>query len=60
MKISPIIRLSENLLEGVALGFKKMIQIEKLNKRQLGFQLEEELMNYILKEPVEIGQKIPN
>lgn len=60
MKIFPIIRLSENLLEGVVLGFKKMIQIEKLNKRQLGFQLEEELMNYILKEPVEIGQKIPN
>lgn len=37
-----------------------MYQFEKMDKRLLGKQLEEELMNYIRKEPVEIGRKIPN
>lgn len=37
-----------------------MYQFEKINKRLLGAQIEEELMNFILQTPVEIGQKIPN
>ena len=37
-----------------------MYQIEKMNKKLLASQVEEELMNYILHEPVEIGEKIPN
>ncbi|MCB7321131.1 FadR family transcriptional regulator [Lacrimispora sp. 210928-DFI.3.58] len=37
-----------------------MYQIEKMNKGLLGTQVEGELLNYILKEPVEVGQKIPN
>jgi GntR family transcriptional repressor for pyruvate dehydrogenase complex len=37
-----------------------MYQIEKMNKKLLAAQVEEELMNYILHEPVEIGEKIPN
>lgn len=37
-----------------------MYQFEKMNKKLLGSQVEEELMNYILEEPIEIGQKIPN
>lgn len=37
-----------------------MYHIERMEKKQLGLQLEDELMNYILKAPVEIGQKIPN
>lgn len=37
-----------------------MYQFEKMNKKLLGSQVEEELMNYILNEPVEIGEKIPN
>lgn len=37
-----------------------MYQFEKMNKKLLGSQVEEELMNYILHEPVEIGEKIPN
>lgn len=37
-----------------------MYQFEKMDKRLLGKQLEDELMNYILEEPVEIGRKIPN
>ncbi len=37
-----------------------MYQFEKMNKKLLGSQVEEELMNYILSEPVEIGKKIPN
>ena len=37
-----------------------MYQFEKMNKKLLASQVEDELMNYILKEPVEIGQKIPN
>ncbi|WP_442912287.1 FadR/GntR family transcriptional regulator [Lacrimispora sp. 210928-DFI.3.58] len=34
--------------------------MEKMNKGLLGTQVEGELLNYILKEPVEVGQKIPN
>lgn len=37
-----------------------MYQIEKMGKRQLGDRLEDELMNYILKAPVKVGEKIPN
>ncbi|MDO5416434.1 MAG: FadR/GntR family transcriptional regulator, partial [Lachnospiraceae bacterium] len=37
-----------------------MYQFEKLDKKLLGQQIEDELMNYILKEPVAVGQKIPN
>lgn len=37
-----------------------MYQFEKVNKKLLGSQVEDELMNYILEEPVEVGQKIPN
>lgn len=37
-----------------------MYQFEKIDKKLLGEKIEDELMNYILEEPVEIGQKIPN
>lgn len=37
-----------------------MYQLDKLEKKLLGSQVEEELMNYILKSPVKIGEKIPN
>ena len=37
-----------------------MYQFEKINKQLLGSQVEDELMNFILQEPIEIGQKIPN
>ena len=37
-----------------------MYQIEKMNQKLLAPQVEEELMNYILHEPVQIGEKIPN
>lgn len=37
-----------------------MYQFEKLNKKLLGSQVEEDLLNYILQEPVKIGEKIPN
>ena len=37
-----------------------MYKIEKMNKKLLASQVEEELLNYILHEPVEIGEKIPN
>lgn len=37
-----------------------MYRFEKMDKKLLGAQIEEELLNYILTEPVEIGQKIPN
>ena len=37
-----------------------MYQYGKVDKRLLGEQIEDELMKYILEEPVEIGQKIPN
>lgn len=37
-----------------------MYQFEKMNKKLLGSQVEDELMNYILQEPVEVGEKIPN
>ncbi|MCI5649956.1 MAG: FadR/GntR family transcriptional regulator [Fusicatenibacter sp.] len=37
-----------------------MYQFEKMGKKLLGEQIEEELMDYILKEPVSVGEKIPN
>jgi len=37
-----------------------MYQLEKMNKRLLGSQTEDALMNFILSEPVEVGQKLPN
>lgn len=37
-----------------------MYQFEKINKKLLGSQIEDELMNFILQEPIEVGQKIPN
>ncbi|MGN0298397.1 MAG: FadR/GntR family transcriptional regulator [Lachnospiraceae bacterium] len=37
-----------------------MYQFEKMNKKLLGSQVEDELMNYILQEPIQIGDKIPN
>lgn len=37
-----------------------MYQFEKLDKKLLGDQIEDELLNYILQEPVDIGQRIPN
>lgn len=33
-----------------------MYQIDKVDKRLLGPQIKDELMNYILKEPVKIGK----
>ena len=37
-----------------------MYQFEKIDKKLLGVQIEDSLMNYILQEPLQIGQKIPN
>ena len=37
-----------------------MYEFKKPDKKLLREQIEEELMNYILEQPVEIGQKIPN
>ncbi len=37
-----------------------MYQFEKADRKLLGAQIEEELMNYIRSEPLEIGQKLPN
>lgn len=37
-----------------------MYHFEKMDKKLLGDQIEDELMNFILQEPVEIGQRIPN
>ncbi len=37
-----------------------MYQFEKIDKKLLGAQIEDSLMNYILQEPLQIGQKIPN
>lgn len=37
-----------------------MYQFEKMNHKLLGSQIEDELMNFILQEPVKIGEKIPN
>lgn len=37
-----------------------MYQPRKLDNRLLGNQIEDELMKYILNEPIEIGKKIPN
>ena len=37
-----------------------MYKQKKIDNRLLGDQIEDELMRYILEEPIEIGQKIPN
>ena len=37
-----------------------MYQFEKMDKKLLGERIEDELMRYILEQPVEMGQKIPN
>lgn len=37
-----------------------MYQFEKVDKKLLGYQVEDQLMNFILKEPVKVGEKIPN
>lgn len=37
-----------------------MYQFEKMDKKLLGDRIEDGLMRYILEEPVEVGQKIPN
>ncbi len=37
-----------------------MYQYERMNKKLLGSQVEEDLMKYILLEPVNIGAKLPN
>lgn len=37
-----------------------MYNFDKMGKKPLGAQIEDELMKYILQEPVEPGQKIPN
>lgn len=37
-----------------------MYQFEKMGKKLLGSKVEDALLDYILQEPVEIGQKIPN
>lgn len=37
-----------------------MYQFEKMNHKLLGSQIEDELMNFILQEPIRIGEKIPN
>lgn len=37
-----------------------MDQLEKVGKKLLGSQIEDSLMEYILNEPVAIGEKLPN
>ena len=37
-----------------------MYQFEKVNKKLLGSQVEDALMDFILKKPVKIGEKLPN
>lgn len=37
-----------------------MHQFERIDRRLLGAQIEDALMNFILNEPVQIGEKIPN
>ena len=37
-----------------------MYQFEKFDKRLLGEQIEDELLNFIRQEQLEVGQKIPN
>ena len=37
-----------------------MYHFEKADKKLLGAQIEDELMNFILQEPVAVGEKIPN
>lgn len=39
---------------------EKMYSFDKMAKKPLGARIEDELMKYILQEPVEPGQKIPN
>ena len=36
-----------------------MDQLEKVGKKLLGSQIEDSLMEYILNEPVAIGEKLP-
>ena len=37
-----------------------MKQYESQNQKSLGARTEDELMKYILQEPIKLGQKIPN
>lgn len=37
-----------------------MYQFEKMEKKLLGRRVEDALLDYILQEPIEVGQKIPN
>lgn len=37
-----------------------MYNFDKMTKKPLGARIEDELMKYILQEPIELGQKIPN
>ena len=37
-----------------------MYQYEKPEKKLLGAQIEDELMKYILQEPLGVGEKLPN
>lgn len=37
-----------------------MYQFEKMDKKLLGDRIADELMRYILEEPVEVGRKLPN
>lgn len=39
---------------------KEMYHYDKINKKSLGAQTEDELMKYILQEPIKTGEKIPN
>ena len=39
---------------------KEMYHYDKTNKKSLGAQTEDELMKYILQEPIKTGEKIPN
>lgn len=39
---------------------KEMYHCDKINKKSLGAQTEDELMKYILQEPIKTGEKIPN
>lgn len=41
-------------------SYQRMYRFEKMDKKLLGDRIEDELMRYILEEPVEVGQKIPN
>ena len=41
-------------------GSDRMYNFDKMSKKPLGVRIEDELMKYILQEPVEPGEKIPN